>query len=89
MIDKKYILGGISGIFESFFSHPFDFYKVKNQEAILKNKKIDPLLKYLYNNIKSKGFTSSICWNYTKTNEHISIKINFLGGSRYFNKLFK
>lgn len=58
MIDKKYILGGISGIFESFFSHPFDFYKVKNQEAILKNKKIDPLLKYLYNNIKIKGFTS-------------------------------
>jgi len=55
MIDKKYILGGISGIFESFFSHPFDFYKVKNQEAILKNKKIDPLLKYLYNNIKTKG----------------------------------
>jgi hypothetical protein len=58
MIDKKYILGGISGILESFFSHPFDFYKVKNQEAILKNKKIDPLLKYLYNNIKIKGFTS-------------------------------
>lgn len=55
MIDKKYILGGISGIFESFFSHPFDFYKLKNQEAIFKNKKIDPLLTYLYKNIKKKG----------------------------------
>lgn len=58
MLDKKYLLGGVSGIVESFFSHPFDFYKVKNQEAILKNKPINPLLIYLYKNIRYNGLSS-------------------------------
>lgn len=57
-LDKKYLLGGFSGIIESLFSHPFDFYKIKNQESILKNKPIEPLLKFLYKNIRYNGLTS-------------------------------
>ena len=37
-MNKSLFYGGVSGIVESCFSHPIDFYKIKYQESIFNNK---------------------------------------------------
>ena len=57
-MNKSLFYGGISGIVESCFSHPIDFYKIKYQESIFNNKPKPHIIPFLINNVKSNGFLS-------------------------------
>jgi hypothetical protein len=57
-MNKSLFFGGVSGVVESCFSHPFDFYKIKYQEMVFNNKSKPHIIRFMINNIKTNGFFS-------------------------------
>jgi len=59
-MDRSLIYGAVSGIVESCFSHPIDFYKVKYQELVFNNRtQTKPnIISFMSSNIKNNGFFS-------------------------------
>ena len=57
-MDKSLLYGCLSGLVESCFSHPIDFYKVKYQELVFNNCPPPNIISFMSSNIKNNGFFS-------------------------------
>jgi hypothetical protein len=85
-MDKSLLYGGLSGVVESCFSHPIDFYKVKYQESVFNGQPRKHMIPFMVNQIKTNGFLSLYTGFVPKIVSIIPVRTTFWGIQDICNK---
>ena len=85
-MDKSLLYGGLSGVVESCFSHPIDFYKVKYQESVFNGQPRKHMIPFMINQVKTNGFLSLYTGFIPKIVSIIPVRTTFWGVQDICNK---